>query len=332
MSLFRAIAKIGIDASEYEAGLKKAESGMEGWAKRIGGYLAGAFTVGALVEFTKTVAHAAGEIGDLSDQLGITVEQVQALQRAAEHSGVAFDKYAAALSKIRKLKADAAAGDATANGIFAKTGLNSRTDDFTLLQQIGGLPDAKAFEILDAKSAKLKNSLSDINKIPKIELMTSENVQVLDRAGDALGDMMRSLKAMASIPIAGVARAILDGSWVQNNRAWKREAALPIPTGRIQGRDSGEFFGPTEGEAQIQELNRIRNTKSARFSTMEDLLGRGRFRPINMGDRSNVGGFFGPNADLNSKMQRLGSNVESMAKAMDEVAKIMKGATQSNQP
>lgn len=332
MSLFRLVAKLGIDSTEYDAGLKKAESGIEGWSKRIGGYLAGAFTVGALVEFTKSVAHAAGEVADLSDSLGITVEQVQALKRAADLSGVSFDKYANALGKIRKLKADAAAGDAAANAVFSKTGLNPRTDDFTLLQQIGGLPDAKAFEILDAKSARLKNSLNEINQIPKVQLMTSENVQILDRAGDSLGEIWRTVKALASIPLAGAAQALLDGSWVQNNRAWQRHSALPLPTGRIQGRDSGEFFGPTDAEAQIQELNRIRGTKPGRFSTMEDLLSRGRFKPINMGDRSNVGGFFGPNADLNSKMQRLGSNVESMAKAMDEVAKIMKGATQSNQP
>lgn len=326
MSLFRLIMKLGVDSTELDTGLKKAESGIQGWSSKIGGYLAGAFTVGAVVNFTKHVADAAGQVGDLADQLGITVEQVQALQRAADHSGVAFDKYANALGKIRKLKADFAAGDATAQGVFQKTGLNPNADEFTLLQQIGGLPDAKAFEILDAKSARLKDSLKEIGQIPRVELMTAENVAILDRAGDALGDIKRAIIALGSVPVAGIAQALLDGSWVTGN-ANVRHEALPIPANRIQGRDSGEFMGPTDAEAQIQAMNRAKAFRSPQFSTMDDMLARGRFKPIPTGDRASVGGFFGPNADLNSKLSRLGGNVEKMVKSIQQMEAIMKGAT-----
>ena len=51
-----------------------------------------------------------------------------------------------------------------------------------------------------------------------------------------------------------------------------------------------------------------------------------RFSPIDLGDRANVGGFFGPNADVNRSMQR---NIESMTKDMKEVTKVVVGAAQT---
>lgn len=325
MSLFRLVAKLGIDSTEFNAGLKKAESGVSSSMAAIGARVAAAFSVTAIAAFAAKVASAAGEIADLADQLGITTEEVQKLQRAAERSGVSFDKYAATLAKIRKLKADAAGGDASAQAKFSKAGLNSNDSDFSLLQQIGGLPDAQAFEILDAKSAKLKNSLSQINDIPKIELMTDENVQALDRAGDSLGDMWRTLKAMASVPLGSTARAILDGSWVANNRTWKRDGPLAIPTGRFKGRDSGEFMGPSDGFAAIQAERNARADQGQQFSTMDDLarLQSRKFSPISMGDRANVGGFFGPNADLNQKMTRLAADVSKIATSTAKTAEAL---------
>lgn len=313
MSLFRLVAKIGIDASEFNAGLKKAESGVSASMATIGARVASAFSVAAIGAFIAKVANAAGEVGDLADQLGITTQEVQALQRAADHSGISFDKYAAALGKIRKLKADFANGDTGAAKTFASTGLNPNDSELSILQQIGGLSDAKAFEILDAKSAKLKNSLKDLSSIPPIQIISPENVDALDRAGDALGDIWRTLKAIGSVPIGATARAILDGSWVKTEPFIKHDA-LPIPEGRFKARDTGEFFGPeemlgpTKAEANLQV-----NLRNQRRSQMP-----GQFSRIDMGDRANVGGFFGPNADLNRSMQRTLASMDQSLKTIEK--------------
>ncbi len=328
MSLFRLVAKLGIDSTEFNAGLKKAESGISVIGQRI----AGAFSVAAITAFSASVVKAAGDISDLSESLGITVEQVQALQIAAEHSGVAFDKYAAALSKIRKLKADATGGDKTALGVFASTGINRNDSDFSILQQIGNLSESKAFEILDAKSAKLKNSLAELGKVQPIELMTKENVDALDRASDKLGDMWRTLKAMSSVPLGGIARAILDGDWMGGSGgAWKKEGRLEIPKGATKAEKKSAL---DESWRQfLEDPLTLGSNIVGHHSTMSDLeaLRSKKFSRIDMGDRSNVGGFFGPNADLNSKMQRLSSNVETMAKSIEAIAKVVKGETSNGQ-
>lgn len=342
MSLFRLVAKLGIDSTEFSAGLKQAESGMQASMASIGKYIAGAFSIAAITAFSLRVAKVAGDIGDLADQLGITTEEVQKLQRAADHSGVSFDKYASTLGKIRKLKSDAAAGDQTALGIFGRTGLNAKDDDFSLLKQIGGLSDAKAFEILDAKSARLKNSLKDINSITPMELIDDETISKLDAAGDKVGDIKRAIDATG-------AKGIAKGS------------SVTADTMRGMGIVIDEFLSGVFGMKSMMELRNNgkalavpKVTKKQELNREIERLYRDQTRSIQspldeaeeamnpkkkplslsriyMGDRANVGGFFGPNADLNSKMQRLNSNVETMAKSMQEIAKVVKGETSMTQ-
>lgn len=322
MSLFRLVAKLSIDSTEFASGLKKAESGVSALGQRI----ATAFSATAIAAFAASVAHAAGEISDLSESLGITVEQVQALQIAAEHSGVAFDKYANALSKIRKLKADAAGGDKTALGVFSKTGLNANDSDFSILQQIGSLSESQAFEILDAKSAKLKNSLAELGKVPSIQLMTKENVDALDRGADRLGDMWRTLKAMASFPLGGAARAILDGDFLGGSgKAWIKEGRLEIPKGATRADKKAAL---DESWRQfLEDPITLGSNIEGPHSTMKDLerlKSRDGFSRIDMGDRSNVGGFFGPNSDLNRSMQR---SLVSIDKQLKEINKTISGVS-----
>jgi len=324
MALFRIMGKLSLDSSEFTAGLKKAESGATASLAAIGARVAAAFSVAAITGFVAQVARAAGEIGDLADQLGITTQEVQALQRAADRSGVSFEKYAAALSKIRKLKADFAGGDAGAAKAFASTGLNPNDSELSILQQIGGLSDSKAFEILDAKSAKLKNSLKDLTSIPPIQVIRQEDVDTLDKAGDSLGDMLRTVKAISATLIGGATRAITDGGFLRGSmlgpllggsgeydkNAIERHGALPLPDSAVGPHQ--EFLtrtGMPEGF-----------TMSGRSSEMVGPMPRmrGQFSPISLGDRANVGGFFGPNADLNRSMQRTLASMDQSLKTIEK--------------
>lgn len=318
----RMIVKVGIDSTEYAAGLKKMESGLASVGKTI----AGAFSIGVVTNFIRTVANAAGEIADLSDQLNITTDEVQRLQAAADRSGVSFDKYASALSKVRKLQADAAAGDKSAKDKFKAAGIDPSQGSFSILQQLGALPDEQAFEILDAKSARLKKSLSDLGKLPSVSIISEEDVNKIDRAQDGLASIWRLAKALAAKPIAGLA-GLADPNYFRDDNAWRKHAALKVPTGRFKARDTGEMFGPTAAEAQIQAMNNANRVDQ--FSTLEDLgkmNASKRFSPINLGDRANVGGFFGPNADVNRKMQQ---NIESMNNEIKAISKVVVSTAQT---
>lgn len=324
MALFRIMGKLSLDSSEFTAGLKKAESGATASLAAIGSRVAAAFSVAAVTAFVTSVAKAAGEIGDLADQLQITTAEVQALQKAADHSGVSFDKYAAALSKIRKLKADFAAGDAGAIKTFQKTGLNPNAGDMSLLQSVGGLPDAQAFEILDAKSARLKNSIAAIKALTPIELIDDNTIQKLDAAGDRLGDMWRVIKAMTAkgtvttidagrglgITIDEVLSSFFGIRSAMDQRNNGR--ALPLPNGPKGIATHQEFLTRTG----MPEGFTMNGRSSELVGPMPKMPGQ--FSRIDLGDRANVGGFFGPNADLNRSMQRTLASMDQSLKTIEK--------------
>jgi len=317
MALFRLVAKLGIDSTEFNAGLKKAEGSVSSSMAAIGSKVASAFSVAAIAAWVKEVANAAGKIGDLADQLNITTAEVQALQKAADHSGVSLDKYAAILGKIRKLKADYAAGDAGAAKTFQRTGINPNSSEFSILQQVGQLPDAQAFEILDSKSAKLKKSIQELSMLDPIEMVDDKSIKKLDEAGDKLGDLWRIIQAISARMLSGemAGKSPLQiGADLAGQTATKRiidslangsDAQGPIPPHQ-------EFPTRTGMPAGF--------TMSGRSSEMVGPMPRmrGQFSAIDMGDRANVGGFFGPNADLNRSMQRTLASMDQSLKTIEK--------------
>lgn len=330
MSLFRLVAKLGIDSTEFTSGMKKVESGMSASMSAIGSRVAAAFSVAAVTAFARTVANAAGEIGDLAEQLQITTAEVQALQRAADHSGMSFDKYAAALGKIRKLKADFAAGDKTAAATFSKTGLNPKSSDLSILQQLGGLPDAQAFEILDAKSARLKSSLTDLRALTPVELIDEHTIKRLDDAGDSLGDIWRIIKAMGAKTIvttmdAGVGLGVtideaLSSLFGIRSAMDQRNNGRALPLHRSAGGASPHQEFRTETGMPD---GYTKNGRSAEWVGPMQAAARGRFSAIPTGDRSNIGGFFGPNVDINRKMS---ADIAAMRTRIESIEKVVTGA------
>ena len=70
MGIMNWLIRIGLDATQVESGLIKARSAGQRFARdfknEVSGTLAGAFTVGAVAAFAKSVVNMADEIGDLA--------------------------------------------------------------------------------------------------------------------------------------------------------------------------------------------------------------------------------------------------------------------------
>lgn len=326
MSLFRIVANIGINSSELEAGLKRAQSVATSAMNAIGDRVKQAFTAAAIEEFIKKVARAAGEIGDLSDQLSITTDEVQQLQKAADRSGVSFDRYATALNRVRKLKSDFASGDPAAQRTFSKTGLDPNASEMDLLRGVGKLSDSQVFEILGEKAYRLKNSLSELNNLSPIELIRKEDIDAIKSATDGLGDILRVVTAITSKLMGpeaarfGLLLAMIRRKIGSEDGVAPTPQASSMPDGfSIAGRDSGsmagpdEFFGPTRDEAMMQLYTRQARRRNASFS------------PVPVGDRANIGGFFGPNADVNNRMASELTKISKGIEAID--AKLLQALT-----
>lgn len=316
MSLFRIVANIGINSSELEAGLKRVQSTATSAMNAIGDRVKQAFTAAAIEEFIKKVARAAGEMGDLADQLNITTAEVQALQKAADHSGAPLETYFRLLSKIRKLKADFASGEEGAVKAFGRAGLNPNASDLSIMQALGTLPDEKAFAILDTKSAKVKQSLVDLQKLTPIEMVDDESIKKLDTAGDKLGDIMRVIQALTARGIGG----LLSGRSIGQTAAGifgdihRKRIVESLSKG-----ESAEMYGPEEFGSIFDSKDKLVPGAAIHNAIPADKkVSLGKFARIDMGDRANVGGFFGPNADLNRSMQRTLASMDQSLKTIEK--------------
>src|SRR5688572_20266164 len=95
------IARLVTVIEAQTAGIEKAVSQIDSVAKSaentvsvvgtVGKALAGAFTVGAIVNYAQRLAEFASEMQDMSARTGIGVERLQGLSLAAKEGGVSID-------------------------------------------------------------------------------------------------------------------------------------------------------------------------------------------------------------------------------------------------
>ncbi len=83
MSDFKVQGKLGLDGAGFFSTLNSAKSAVNSF----GGMLAGAFSVGAIAAFSKSVIDLASSLNDVSDALAINVEYLQKFLNSARQSG-----------------------------------------------------------------------------------------------------------------------------------------------------------------------------------------------------------------------------------------------------
>ena len=317
MSLFRLVAKIGIDSSEFTAGLKKAEGIVSTSMAAIGSKVASAFSIAAVAAFISHVTKAAGEIGDLADQLDLTTKQVQQLQFAASAAGVPFDALASAINKVRAAQASALSGDDNSLKLFKRLGVDPNQPAFDILQQAGFTEDKAAlFDLLGTKAAKVFNALRDIQDLGPLEMISESDIRRTDDALDRLSANARKTTNII-LNLLGVVAAI------QQAPADLPRFLLNMARKKLTGED--QSIGSSNSRLGPPEYSSIFNTddKLTRGTAIQNAIPAskrtpGSFSAIDMGDRANVGGFFGPNADLNRSMQRTLASMDQSLKTIEK--------------
>lgn len=137
------------------AGIDRAVGGLQrsfGVLTKVAGAFGIALSVRGLVNFTKGALDAAGGLGELSQQLGVGIEQLQVYQYAATQAGLSQGDLQTALSKLSRTIGEAAAGEKEASDAFARLGISVRdangnvraTDDVLrdVAERFKSLPDA----------------------------------------------------------------------------------------------------------------------------------------------------------------------------------------------
>jgi hypothetical protein len=217
MGLMSFFVRLGLDATQFKSALVTAQSAGQKFARdikrEIGGNIAAAFTVGAVTAFAKSVINAADEIGDLSDQLNITTDDVQRLQILAGQTGVSFEAMASAINKVNEArqKAMSAPGAERAAFDFLGIGMATLSDkqitNLDLVRKIGqGYQDggksiekqAAVADLLGSKLVKAANAVADIDKLGDISIISDKDLQRLGDFNNRLDEISRMAKVITA--------------------------------------------------------------------------------------------------------------------------------------
>jgi len=243
MGVLSLLVKLGLDASAFEMGVKRAQSVGEkfgsSFKSAVAGKLGAALSVAAIGAFTKNVIQAADQISDLSEQLNLTTDQVQRLQILASETGVTFDKFGSVLSKFEQIRLKATSGDEDAIKTLKALGFTTEQLYDSQISTIdGAVKVAEAYKnsgrsaettaaMTELYGLKLKAAgaaLADYNTTSNRTLISKDDVDVLAKANTLLDEQLRIIKALAAPGIAaGVIVEQKDGLSFKSQMSFLQE-------------------------------------------------------------------------------------------------------------
>jgi len=94
--------------------------------------IASAFSVDAIIGFTSRALEAGSALSEMSEQLGVSVTELQEFTFLGEQAGISAEEMQKALQKLNRTIGEAAAGNKKAAGAFKELGVELRTADGSL--------------------------------------------------------------------------------------------------------------------------------------------------------------------------------------------------------
>lgn len=203
--------KAGLDATAVERGAamaaSKAGAAFSSMGKEISNRLAGTFTVAALmdrvVSFGQSIIEAADNVGDLSDNLELSVEEVQKLGIAAQLAGTRFGRIERVLRTIQALRDQALAGDEKAQKTFSTLGVNpaGKSPLEIIREMLAASDKVKGASGLVADTFKanlttVKNVMEKLDNIGPVDIFTQDQIDKIGQAKDSFEELARVLKVV----------------------------------------------------------------------------------------------------------------------------------------
>lgn len=223
MAIFSLLAKLGLDGTAFESGLKRSQSVAKGVGREISTTLGSIFTVDKLSEYGMKAIETAGRLQDLSTQLGVSAEFLQQMKFAAEMGGSSLDDVSSSLEKITIARQKALSGDAGIVKAFEQLGVSASDLRSAKLEDIF-MTIGRAFEG-DANPQKLIGPLREIagksagalipamaeglssaaDQAARLGLIMSDSVvSTLDEANDRVDVMKKTLESGMGSAIANL--------------------------------------------------------------------------------------------------------------------------------
>lgn len=219
MGALSLLAKIGLDATAFEIGVKRLQSTGEKFGTNfkaaVTSRLGAALSVAAVTTFAHSVSEAADRVGELAEQLNITTDDVQKLQMAATLYGVKFESVANAILKINDARMEAltAEGPMRESFLNAKFSLDDLKDSATGSEQIlitlgerlnadrnNAQLMAAATDLLGLKLVKAAMAAGTIKNIGPIQLFKEDDIKQIEKFNDQM-DLLAKTAQVTFLPV-----------------------------------------------------------------------------------------------------------------------------------
>jgi hypothetical protein len=213
MAIFSLIAKLGLDGSGFETGIKKASSLTDKFRSSVGAQLGAALSVAAVGAFAAKVIETADAIGDLSEQLNISTDDVQRLQILATQTGVSFETMAKAITRVGQERLKAVEEGGKAREYFKALGFtvaelnDSSLSNIDIITRMGkanleagrsAQTEAALIEILGEKAFKAAGAISKLKDLGPVDLISQEQIQALGQLADRIDEIQRQIVVSAA--------------------------------------------------------------------------------------------------------------------------------------
>ena len=214
MAIFSLIAKLGLDGSAYESGLKKASSVTDKFRSSVGVQLGAALSVAAIGAFASKVVETVDAIGDLSEQLNISTDDVQRLQVLAGQTGVSFEAMAKSITAVGQERLKAIEEGGKAREYFQTLGfsvaeLNDKSiSNIDLISRMGqahkdagssAQTQAAMIAILGEKAFKAAGAMAKIKELGPINLITKDQIDSIGKLADRVDEIKRTI-ILSAVP------------------------------------------------------------------------------------------------------------------------------------
>jgi hypothetical protein len=206
------------------------------------GLLGAGLSVAGLTRIVKAGIEAGEAIGDLSEKLGITAEQLQQFTFVAQQNGASTEDIAAGFRGLTKFMAQASAGGKDALAVLQQLGLSfddlrSKSPDevFTvLLDRIGRIQNPLE------RNAQLMNVFGKAGtQLAQVAALGAEAIDRQRESAERLG-LVISNETVAALQDAGDQLDILNALWVKGE-AVIAEAFVPALQDLVKFLTSSEF-------------------------------------------------------------------------------------------
>lgn len=275
------LAKMTMDATA-------AERGVAAFSKKAGGYLGsigselksqliGAFAASAVISAVRSfgahVVETVDNIKDMSEQLGVSTDEIQRMQKAANDAGIKFTVITGALQRIDALRSQAASGDKAASGLFAGLGIDPTqgTALDVLTQAVeasarGARENALLFDMVGRKASVLKGIVGELKAQGPIDLISENSIDRIDKANARLEEHKRRMTAFgASITAAMIEDSANTFDRMSTVRGFIATSMFPFlsrfmpglggSSNKLPPMAADTFVGPMQGGVQSSAIS-----------------------------------------------------------------------------